>query len=90
MESKFHYFIWNQFLLERFKFLGPPTFYGQMKLNLTQLGYTVTSDGSEFIPKVTVPLNERDKALLKQIITTFEELDQVEGVHTNAAWKILQ
>ncbi len=56
-----------------------------MKVNLTQLGYSVTSDGSEFIPKVTVPLNERDKALLKQIITTFEELDQVEGVHTNAA-----
>jgi transcriptional/translational regulatory protein YebC/TACO1 len=55
-----------------------------MKVNLTQLGYTVTSDGSEFIPKVTVPLNERDKAVLKQIISMFEELEQVEGVHTNA------
>ncbi|CAF3038023.1 unnamed protein product [Rotaria socialis] len=67
------------------KFLGPPTFYGQMKVNLTQRGYTVTCDGSEFIPKVTVPLNDRDKALLKQIISMFEELEQVEGVHTNAA-----
>ncbi|CAF1023810.1 unnamed protein product [Rotaria sp. Silwood1] len=66
------------------KFLGPPTFYGQMKVNLTQRGYNVTSDGSEFIPKVTVPLNERDKALLKQIIAMFEDLEQVEGVHTNA------
>lgn len=56
-----------------------------MKVNLTQLGYNVTSDGSEFIPKVTVPINERDRALLKQIIATFEDLEQVEGVHTNAA-----
>lgn len=56
-----------------------------MKVNLTQRGYTVTSDGSEFIPKVTVPLNERDRALLKQIIAMFEDLEQVEGVHTNAA-----
>ncbi|CAF2751901.1 unnamed protein product [Rotaria sp. Silwood2] len=68
---------------EVWKFLGPPTFYGQMKVNLTQRGYTVTSDGSEFIPKVTVPLNERDKVLLKQIINMFEDLEQVEGVHTN-------
>ncbi|CAF1137823.1 unnamed protein product [Rotaria sordida] len=68
---------------EVWKFLGPPTFYGQMKANLTQGGYTVTSDGSEFIPKVTVPLNERDKILLKQIINMFEDLEQVEGVHTN-------
>jgi transcriptional/translational regulatory protein YebC/TACO1 len=60
-------------------------FYGQMKVNLTQRGLTVTSDGSEFIPKVTVPLNERDKAVLKQMITALEELEQVEGVHTNAA-----
>ncbi|CAF5175403.1 unnamed protein product, partial [Rotaria magnacalcarata] len=67
------------------KFLGPPTFYGQMKVNLTQRGFTVTCDGSEFIPKVTVPLNDRDKALLKQIIAMLEELEQVEGVHTNAA-----
>lgn len=65
--------------------MGPPTFYGQMKASLTQRGYNVTSDGSEFIPKVTVPLNERDKALLKQIIAMFEELEQVEGVHSNAA-----
>ena len=56
-----------------------------MKVNLTQRGYNVTSDGSEFLPKVTVPLNERDKAVLKQIIAMFEDLDQVEGVHTNAA-----
>ncbi len=56
-----------------------------MKVNLTQRGYNVTSDGSEFIPKVTVPLHERDKALLKQIIAMFEELEEVEGVHTNAA-----
>ncbi len=56
-----------------------------MKVNLTQRGYNVTSDGSEFIPKVTVPINERDKALLKQIITMLEDLEQVEGVHTNAA-----
>lgn len=56
-----------------------------MKVNLTQHGYNVTSDGSEFIPKVTVPVNERDKALLKQIVAAFEELEQVEGVHTNAA-----
>jgi len=56
-----------------------------MKANLTQHGYTVTSDGLEFIPKVTVPVNERDRALLKQIITMFEDLEQVEGVHTNAA-----
>jgi len=55
-----------------------------MKVKLGELGYTVTCDGSEFIPKVTVPLNDRDKAVLKQIITVFEELDQVEGVHTNA------
>ena len=66
------------------KFLGPPTFYGQMKANLTQHGLTVTSDGSEFIPKVVTPLNDRDKALLKQIITVLEDLEQVEGVHTNA------
>ncbi|CAF1144304.1 unnamed protein product [Rotaria sordida] len=33
------------------EFLGPRTFYGQMEANLTQGGYTVTSDGSEFIPK---------------------------------------
>jgi transcriptional/translational regulatory protein YebC/TACO1 len=56
-----------------------------MRVNLTQLGYNVTSDGSEFIPKVTVPLNDRDKALLKQIVTMLEDLEQVEGVHTNAA-----
>jgi transcriptional/translational regulatory protein YebC/TACO1 len=56
-----------------------------MKMNLTQRGLDVTSDGSEFIPKVTVPLNERDKALLKQISAMFEELQDVEGVHTNAA-----
>jgi len=70
---------------EVWKFLGPPTFYGQMKVNLTQRGYNVTSDGSEFIPKVTVPLNEHDKALLKHVITMFEDLEEVEGVHTNAA-----
>ncbi|CAF0825789.1 unnamed protein product [Adineta ricciae] len=70
---------------EVWKFLGPPAFYGQMKVNLTQRGYNVTSDGSEFLPKVTVPLNERDKAVLKQIIAMFEDLEQVEGVHTNAA-----
>ncbi|CAF1144342.1 unnamed protein product [Rotaria sordida] len=70
---------------EVWKFLGPRTFYGQMKANLTQGGYTVTSDGSEFIPKakVTVPLIERDKLLLKQIINMFEDFEQVEGVHTN-------
>ena len=56
-----------------------------MKANLTQLGCEVTSDGSEFIPKVTVPLNERDRAVLKQIVSVIEELEQVEGVHTNAA-----
>ena len=55
-----------------------------MKVNLTQRGYTVISDGSEFIPKVTVPLNEHDKAVLQRIITVFEDLEQVEGVHTNA------
>ena len=67
------------------QFFGPPTFSGQMKVGLTQRGLTVTSDGAEFIPKVTVPLNERDKAVLKQMISTLEELEQVEGVHTNAA-----
>ncbi|CAF0896740.1 unnamed protein product [Adineta steineri] len=70
---------------EVWKFLGPPAFYGQMKVNLTQRGHNVTCDGSEFIPKVTVPLNERDKVLLRQIVAMFEELDSVEGVHTNAA-----
>lgn len=70
---------------EVWKFLGPPTFYGQMKVKLGELGYDVTSDGSEFIPKVTVPVNDRDKAVLRQVITMFEELEQVEGVHTNAA-----
>lgn len=70
---------------EVWKFLGPPTFSGQMKVNLSQHGLTVTSDGAEFIPKVTVPLNERDKAVLKQMINVLEELEQVEGVHTNAA-----
>lgn len=69
---------------EVWKFLGPPTFYGQMKANLTQHGLKVTSDGSEFIPKVVTQLNERDKVVLKQIITALEELEQVEGVHTNA------
>jgi transcriptional/translational regulatory protein YebC/TACO1 len=56
-----------------------------MKVNLTQHGYNVTSEGSEFIPKVTVPINERDKAVLKQMVAMLEELEQVEGVHTNAA-----
>lgn len=56
-----------------------------MKVKLTELGHTVTSDGSEFIPKVTVPVNERDRAVLKQVVSMFEELEQVEGVHTNAA-----
>jgi len=70
---------------EVWKFLGPPSFSGQMKNNLVQRGFNVTSDGSEFIPKVTVPLSERDKAHLKQIIIMFEELEQVEGVHTNAS-----
>lgn len=55
-----------------------------MKANLTQHGLKVTSDGSEFIPKVVTQLNERDKVVLKQIITALEELEQVEGVHTNA------
>jgi transcriptional/translational regulatory protein YebC/TACO1 len=56
-----------------------------MKTNLTQHGVEVTSDGAEFIPKVTVPLNDRDRAILKQMITVLEDLEQVEGVHTNAA-----
>jgi len=70
---------------EVWKFLGRPLHTAQLKNQLIQRGFNVTSDGTEFLPKMFVSLNERDKAALKQVMATFEEHEEVEGVHSNAS-----
>ncbi|CAF0873196.1 unnamed protein product [Didymodactylos carnosus] len=69
---------------EAWKFLGPPTFSTQMKTSLTERGYNVVSDGAEFIPKAFVAIDDTCRALLQEVIKTFEEHEEVQGVHTNA------
>jgi len=70
---------------EVWKFLGRPLQTAQLKNQLVQRGINVTSYGTEFLPKMSVTLNERDKIALKQVMALFEEHEEVEGVHSNAS-----